>query len=1021
MHHRSGTGGKVGRDGPDVITITSVNFPTTEDVEHIGDRIVKGGIHQGESRGNNIDGPALQIVAGVGHCVDVGGVTLVEVVCTRGRDGGTHRGIVHSNIDKHRVGLRRCHAFGGEDNVKVERHTEIGTVNHKGFEQVTILEVGRIQDFTVSTIQRMRSVHLHLVDVVARVGLNAEDESIAVHIGVRTGSREDGTHRGVVDRGGDIHSVGNHDRFAGEVGRDIPLIPTVAMRDNPAALEQVEHVVHRDGKSGVKCHNSVVHCDVERPAKEVVAVVGHSHDTAGVEFIEVMHAGGRHGGTHSGVVDGHGDLHAVQCGHGGAVVKGEELTRNHIGARPAAYHCAIGIGYHKAGLIGIAAYDPVEADGHAAAYCDDGGVVDDGLAQVLAGHAVGGHSDAVLDDIDGVAVPTVTVAILCIDGNLTLIRGQAVVGVEGHGVGPLAGVGTAVSLHLHSVIGGKVEAGQRVGVGDIGNHRAVDIQVECVGRGVPAHSGSGAAVVGHTEARGLYATREGTLDKTNLVLSSLDGAAIGRSGHLIVGTIAVDAESLVAGAECAEGSRARIAASVVINNDGNVAQAVIDETIKGDGGPGLGSEGHATAVLQVGIGDANPVATVIEGTLRGADNIDIKRTRTLGSGVAIEVNALNQTGIAKFGGGVDLLSERIVVVAVSGQVVVGGITRTDNMFGSGLEGHRVAPGALVGGGAVGTHRGGDRRLGSETGERIGVGGDIDEVVRVAVEANLPSSLITAGCPCELGHSAVTGSEGHAQGGGSRAGDQRGGSYGHRVRTLGSRAIGNHAEGVGGLGIQAGDGVVVGGDAGGNNTGVGHVIDAIGGTAVIEVIPCEGYAEGSRCGGQAIGGQADGDLGHSEGVVLSHAPGISGAGVDGGSVAADVAVELAIGTHDTHAVATQRSVHGNVEGCSQRGGIFVGACAGIDHLVALKGHIVVPVNPDDSTVGVAGRIGNLDRGGGAGGHRSCHRGVVDISCRGASVRNGVGHAAEAHTGDAVAVNRSGIGRAVASVEGGGSHF
>ena len=100
------------------------------------------------------------------------------------------------------------------------------------------------------------------------------------------------------------------------------------------------------------------------------------------------------------------------------------------------------------------------------------------------------------------------------------------------------------------------------------------------------------------------------------------------------------------------------------------------------------------------------------------------------------------------------------------------------------------------------------------------------------------------------------------------------------------------------------------------------------------------------------------------VVVDDGPRTSGAGIGVGSCfdGAGVAVVVAVGASDTHAVGAGFLSSRNLEGGIEGSGVVVRRSAKIHYLVAVEGEVVVPVDPDNGAVGVTSGVGDgqIDR-------------------------------------------------------------
>ena len=141
---------------------------------------------------------------------------------------------------------------------------------------------------------------------------------------------------------------------------------------------------------------------------------------------------------------------------------------------------------------------------------------------------------------------------------------------------------------------------------------------------------------------------------------------------------------------------------------------------------------------------------------------------------------------------------------------------------------------------------------------------------------------------------------------------------------------------------------------------------------------------------------------------------AGVGVGSGSDGAGVAVIVAVGTGDTHAVVASLLSGGNFKGGSEDSGVGAGALTDVDDFVAVEGAVVVPVDPDDGTIGVAGGIGDVKDSVFASGNSTDLVAVVAIVGRRGrtlAVVDDFRAIAEGDIGDTAIVNRVGSGLAV----------
>ena len=151
-----------------------------------------------------------------------------------------------------------------------------------------------------------------------------------------------------------------------------------------------------------------------------------------------------------------------------------------------------------------------------------------------------------------------------------------------------------------------------------------------------------------------------------------------RCDGIVVGAVAVDTDGLVRCIEHCEGRVVVVVSSVVVKGKDYVAYAiVVERCVEGDGAPFAGGEGHFTTEHLVALGKGNPVGAVGKGALVGVNHVDIDGTSTFGGAHVLHVDARDGGGSAKFLGGVDLLGQAVVKVAVDRQVVVGSGAGTD--------------------------------------------------------------------------------------------------------------------------------------------------------------------------------------------------------------------------------------------------------------------------------------------------------------------------------------------------------
>ena len=95
---------------------------------------------------------------------------------------------------------------------------------------------------------------------------------------------------------------------------------------------------------------------------------------------------------------------------------------------------------------------------------------------------------------------------------------------------------------------------------------------------------------------------------------------------------------------------------MVVNNDGHVVQAVVDEgLVEGDDGPGFVDKVYGAAEYEVFFGRYNPVVAAVETALVGAYQVDVQVAVARSGAVLEEIDALDESSLAQFLGGVNLL------------------------------------------------------------------------------------------------------------------------------------------------------------------------------------------------------------------------------------------------------------------------------------------------------------------------------------------------------------------------------
>ena len=419
-----------------------------------------------------------------------------------------------------------------------------------------------------------------------------------------------------------------------------------------------------------------------------------------------------------------------QGGDGGAVgALGDGLGSGH------AFGTAIGL--HLEGVAGVG----VETCDGAAG----GGEVSDGVSFVT----------GVGDDIGGAAVVVVSPA-----------EGDSGGGDAGHieaghreagsfgGEGsrrPYASLIAADSLHLPLIIGQATKTGEFYAVG--------------AGSGIlPFASGGNDNVCGdkHTEdlvcPSRILATgheRQGAAkfhirnnepvvgSQSFIIIASRSRAVIAVSHIVAIAILTIDSTHLPV-----------VSVGIVVDNNPTGGDSARFEVLVQDfGAAGVGQ--HDVIHIKEEIIGAVVVADGdIAGATIGAQIDCVLSQHTLGGVVATHLGEITNVEVDVSGGAVSNieiggLGSPAEVGSMSGDVVC--IEGRGSRAGhEGVEVHHAAPAALVAGTAVSTHLDAVVGVLVETGKSVWVGVNIDEVLLVAVEAELPSSLLATGSPAEGG-------------------------------------------------------------------------------------------------------------------------------------------------------------------------------------------------------------------------------------------------------------------------------
>ena len=398
----------------------------------------------------------------------------------------------------------------------------------------------------------------------------------------------------------------------------------------------------------------------------------------------------------------------------------------------------------EAGLAREAARCPAEAYRGTAADADGVG----GCA--AAGNGVAAKGFASLDDADGIAVPTVTVAVVKHEGDVA--AAAFAVGTAAHGahrgffVAAVGGDTKGVARRGLKVIEGVLHASGLVGDGVLFTKQVHSVGGIAVDGVFPSDGDAlrgGQAVnngqVGDGKALGGFALHEAHV--VLLVCYATVGiiAKLGVGGAVVLVVLVIVDGLVAAGVEGYErntGCRTGVGTSVVVNDKHHVACTIIDERdIELYGGPCVGGEVHVAAEHEVASSDGDEV--IGEDTVAGVHHVDVDVTCLCAA--VNEVNARDGTGFTEFGSSVNLLRQAVVIVRIYRhsieRCVLGG---ADDNLGGGLEAQDAGPGAHEVA-AVGAHHDGVGGLRGQGVEGDGGLGHVDKVVGVAVEGNLPSA------------------------------------------------------------------------------------------------------------------------------------------------------------------------------------------------------------------------------------------------------------------------------------------
>ena len=776
-----------------------------------------------------------------------------------------------------------------------------------------------------------------------------------------------------------------------------------------------------DTCAGDATHGGVVHShgdDVGRHRRHAVddedgsvaGILSHSHgtrvvDVAVVPVLEVEAAvggGGQRGGgavvvdaatghaTHRGVVGGHGDGVLVDGKGGGQHrVGGHDDGAEGVGVVIAPVHEVVtGVG-HSGQHGGVTVVVDACATDHT-----HRAVVDGEGDEVLVDGEVGGQVQAARQDngADGVGVAVAPVhEVVTGVGNRGQRDGVALVEDAGASHTAHRGVvhGQRHSVEHRADVDGQHQGGDTVAASGVESGVNIDAALR-VGDVVPDIAVEGGDAVdrcgavvdrqqdGHDAVAAVRGGQTISHHRRDGVERIVPEEAVAFRNGVVGGHAVVDCQVQGHHAVATGGVGRRVGGGVVV---GRVGRAVPDVAVASHNSVGAVSR-YATGRVDTHLHAVNPsvvgiIAVVVDTEL---DNIE----RQVGFEVLEVVLACGGKG-ATGPGVVSVVGHAVAEVQLVA-AAIGGIAHT----------HMQA--------VAGGRRGDDGRVGilvvvagpavrAEAQHGVAVEGDIAHTIGTAdvgsvVRDSLPAVTCGAG-----GFEALD--EGHVDG------------VAGRTETDGSSpcagvvaAVGLHHDRVSGVGIKTGD-------------CVGICRDVVSHVTVQAEVPCvgigspayhSGIAAATDVSGREIGrGQAGGRLGYIEGVVLGHAPCVGGTriGVGCSGNGAGVVVEEAVGAHDTHPVEARCLCGGNVEGGGQCGGIVIFTFTCVDHLVALEHHVVVPVDPDDGAVVIAGGVGDFHRGSGAGGHRSDHSAVVTIERCCSRVRR-VGQVAEGDTGDTLAI-------------------
>ena len=245
------------------------------------------------------------------------------------------------------------------------------------------------------------------------------------------------------------------------------------------------------------------------------------------------------------------------------------------------------------------------------------------------------------------------------------------------GEGQVAAVHEVGGININPVVDGgdavAHEGDVNIHVTGLGFAIVLEGNLGDVARGVEFSSGiellsDAELVIG---VRGQVGRHTGTFEAAehDLVLRAQNRAS-GRGNQRVEfrGAVRLGIKSLAGCGEHAAGGTRTVIGEVALHNDGDVVNAIIVERrVEGEGRPFVLHKRRGVGIHQVGCGRNDPVGRVGKSCLVGVDHVDVVSTRPVGSAAIVEGDAGNGTRQAQFFSSVNLLGQRMPVVAVARQ------------------------------------------------------------------------------------------------------------------------------------------------------------------------------------------------------------------------------------------------------------------------------------------------------------------------------------------------------------------